>query len=128
MVSAYHRTHRSKLTFSRAVDQDTDDLQALQGLIYPKKLSIVNRAASKKSYWEDATHGECRVTDCGGSCNPGEREVESQPCGGAKPVTRRAKGKDSKLCCPVDASPDPSKCTWRGNPTECNGELVLYHR
>jgi chitinase len=48
-------------------------------------------------------------------------KLTSQPCGGAKPVTRNSKEKDSELCCPISAMPDPKECTWRGSAPSCNG-------
>lgn len=42
-----------------AVDLDTDDLQALQAVIYPKTLNAFDSQSSDASYWQDATMGEC---------------------------------------------------------------------
>jgi chitinase len=77
-----------------------------------KTLFIVDRA-------NDLIVG--RVTDCGGTCVAGEIKITSQPCGSAKPVTRHSTEKDSQLCCPLAAAPDPSTCTWRGTASACNG-------
>lgn len=43
-----------------AVDLDTDDLQALQAVIYPKTLNAFDSGSSDNSYWQDATMGECK--------------------------------------------------------------------
>lgn len=64
---------------------------------------------------------ECRVTNCGGKCGPGEIQVTTQPCGSAKPVTRHSTKPDSALCCPVSSAPDPKNCRWDGDAPFCNG-------
>lgn len=104
-----------------AIDLDTDDLKALRGVLYPKNLAAFNRDAETASYWEDATQGDCRVTDCGGSCNPGEIKITTQPCGHAHGIGEHSSGKDSTLCCPVSAAPDPKNCRWEGTAPSCNG-------
>ena len=104
-----------------AIDLDTDDLLALQAVLYPKSLNALDKGEEDKSDFEDATMGDCGVTKCGGSCGPGEVTITHQPCGGAKAVTRHSKEDDSALCCPVSAAPDPKKCTWRGGAPDCNG-------
>ncbi|KAI0572128.1 Glycosyl hydrolases family 18 protein [Pyrenophora tritici-repentis] len=105
-----------------AIDQDTPDLQALNAVVSPKSVKALAMTADDASFWDDATVPDCYVTDCGGTCDkPGFFKITQQPCGGAKPVTRRSKGKDSQLCCPFASAPDPKKCKWRGNPTSCNG-------
>ncbi|MCJ1355899.1 MAG: hypothetical protein MMC33_005891 [Icmadophila ericetorum] len=104
-----------------ALDLDTDDLQALQAVIYPKLLNAYDKQTSDASYWQDATVGDCRVTDCGGSCVAGEVKITSQPCGSATPVFRHSSQADSLLCCLLSSAPDPSKCTWRGTAPLCNG-------
>lgn len=104
-----------------AVDLDTNDLQALRALLAPKELNAFKSEADKVSFWEDAVAGDCRVTDCGGSCSPGEIPITKQPCGGAKPVTRHSKKADSTLCCPISAAPNPKNCKWEGEASSCNG-------
>ena len=126
-----HDTFKAKIDFANklglgglliwAVDQDTDDLDALKAVLAPKTISAFARSADEKSFWEDATVPNCYVTDCGGSCNPGFFKIENQPCGGAKAVTRHSKEKDSLLCCPLAGSPDPKDCQWRGTYPWCNG-------
>ncbi|KAF2856398.1 glycoside hydrolase family 18 protein [Plenodomus tracheiphilus IPT5] len=84
-----------------AIDQDTDDLEALNAVVSPKSVKALAMTADDASYWDDVTVPDCYVTDCGGTCDkPGFFKITQQPCGGAKPVTRRSKGKDSQLCCP----------------------------
>lgn len=87
----------------------------------PRSLALFAHKADKEAFWEDATVPDCYVTDCGGSCKPGWLNVVSQPCGGAKPVTRHAKGKPSSLCCPVEGAPNKKDCKWRGTAPSCNG-------
>lgn len=56
-----------------ALDLDTSDLQALQGLIYPKGLNAFSAGPDTKDDWNNAAAGDCRTTDCGvTSCKPGE--------------------------------------------------------
>ncbi|KAI4634170.1 uncharacterized protein J4E87_001340 [Alternaria ethzedia] len=104
-----------------AIDQDTDDLDALNAVVSPKSVKALAMTADDASFWDDATVPDCYVTDCGGTCKAGFFKIEQQPCGGAKPVTRRSKGEDSQLCCPVSSAPDPDKCHWRGEAPPCNG-------
>ncbi|TFK66092.1 hypothetical protein BDN72DRAFT_162975 [Pluteus cervinus] len=104
-----------------AVDQDIAELAAMRGLLYPKPLALFNRDADSQSYWEDAALGDCRVTDCGGKCNPGEVQVTTQPCGKATPVFRHSSQADSALCCPISSAPDPKDCRWEGGAPSCNG-------
>ncbi|KAK7756344.1 hypothetical protein SLS62_001570 [Diatrype stigma] len=104
-----------------AVDQDTQNLDALKGVVAPKNLKLFARKAEKEAFWEDATVPDCYVTDCGGSCKPGWLSIEKQPCGGAKPVTRHSKEADSTLCCPMEGAPKKEDCTWRGSAPSCNG-------
>ncbi|KAI0897338.1 glycosyl hydrolases family 18-domain-containing protein [Annulohypoxylon nitens] len=104
-----------------AIDQDTQDLEALKGIVAPKSLKLFAKQAEKAAFWEDATVPDCYVTDCGGSCKPGWLSVEKQPCGGAKPVTRHSKEADSTLCCPMEGAPNKADCSWRGTAPSCNG-------
>ncbi|KAJ2985874.1 hypothetical protein NUW58_g5301 [Xylaria curta] len=104
-----------------AIDQDTQDLGALKGVVAPKSLRLFAKKAEKEAFWEDATIPDCYVTDCGGSCKPGWLSIEKQPCGGAKPITRHSKEADSSLCCPVEGAPKKEDCTWRGGDPWCNG-------
>lgn len=95
-----------------AVDQDTATLDALQGLIYPETLNaFVDETVNDYEYWQTASEGVCRLTDCGGTCVAGEVLITTQTCGKSK----------SQLCCPLAAAPDPDDCTWRGDPPYCNG-------
>ncbi|RYN32093.1 hypothetical protein AA0112_g6268 [Alternaria arborescens] len=104
-----------------AIDQDTDDLDALNAVVSPKSVKALAMTADDASFWDDATVPDCYVTDCGGTCKAGFFKIEQQPCGGAKPITRNSKEKDSQLCCPVSSAPDPDKCHWRGEAPPCNG-------
>ncbi|WPH03961.1 glycoside hydrolase, protein [Acrodontium crateriforme] len=104
-----------------AIDQDTENLDALSALLAPKEVNKFRKEAEDASFWQDVSNADCYVTDCGGTCKAGFLQITHQPCGGAKPITRHSKGKDSALCCPVSAAPDMKKCTWRGNAPSCNG-------
>ncbi|KAL8916580.1 MAG: hypothetical protein Q9172_006245 [Xanthocarpia lactea] len=104
-----------------SIDQDTADLKALQAVLAPKNLKHFQKEADDADFWKDSTAADCYVSDCGGGCKVGFTPVTHQPCGGAKAITRRAKEKDSQLCCPLDASPNPDQCVWRGNDPLCNG-------
>jgi len=105
-----------------SIDQDTADLQALSSVLAPKALNVFAAKSDDQSYWKDATAQDCYVTGCGGSCNPGFMSVTKQPCGNAKFLTRHSTEADSSLCCPISSVPDASKCTWRGEASECNGQ------
>lgn len=105
-----------------ALDLDTDDLKALRGVVYPKHLNTFHSQAEDTSYWEEGTQGDCRTTDCGGHCNPGEIQITTQPCEKATPIFRYSKSRDSELCCPISSAPDKKKCKWRGSAPSCNGQ------
>ncbi|KAH8882031.1 hypothetical protein GQ53DRAFT_589853, partial [Thozetella sp. PMI_491] len=99
-----------------AIDQDTDDLQALQGLLYPKSLNAFYDNTTDSSHWQQVQGGQCRLTDCNKKCSTGEVLITSQPCD-----DQYGNQGTSQLCCPVTSAPDPSTCTWRGNAPYCNG-------
>ncbi|EAQ84573.1 hypothetical protein CHGG_08587 [Chaetomium globosum CBS 148.51] len=94
-----------------AIDQDDEHLTALQAVISPKKLGDLG-AASDKDDWQ-SSNKHCYITSCDGNCDAGDIKITDQPCG--------EDDKRSKLCCPLSGAPDPKECTWRGNPTLCNG-------
>ncbi|KAJ8120265.1 hypothetical protein ONZ43_g2982 [Nemania bipapillata] len=48
-----------------SLDQDTAQLDALAGVIYPKALGLLGAEAESADNWENAGGGDCRVTDCG---------------------------------------------------------------
>jgi chitinase len=104
-----------------SIDQDTDDLKALSALLAPKDVKAKGEQANDAAFWQDVSSADCYVSDCGGSCKAGFLSITKQPCGGAKPVSRHSEEKDSSLCCPITAAPDPDKCTWRGTAPSCNG-------
>ncbi|KAH8588883.1 hypothetical protein B0O99DRAFT_664813 [Bisporella sp. PMI_857] len=104
-----------------AVDLDTPQLDALSGVIYPKRLGEIGAEASTVDRYKDASEGDCRVTECGtSSCRAGEIHITNQPCTRGDFVT--GEYKISALCCPLASAPDPNKCTWRGNANFCNGQ------
>lgn len=98
-----------------SIDQDDRNLDALRGVLYPQNLIANNDIANDVSYWQNQQPGACETTSCGGSCSPGTIEITTVSCpsGGNSP---------QKLCCPIAAAPDPSTCTWRGDPWFCNGQ------
>ncbi|KAI0108999.1 carbohydrate-binding module family 18 [Nemania sp. FL0031] len=104
-----------------AIDQDTDDLEALKGLVGSSNLKLFQKQAQDADYWEGVSVPDCYVTDCGGTCNAGFVKITNQPCGSAKPITRHSSKKDSQLCCPLDGAPSKDDCTWRGSAPSCNG-------
>jgi chitinase len=104
-----------------AIDQDTDELDALKAVLAPKTIAAFSKEADDASFWVDATVPDCYVTDRGGTCKAGFFKITDQPCGGAKPVTRHSKNANSLLCCPLDGAPDSSQCRWRGSAPSCNG-------
>ncbi len=126
-----HDTIQQKIKFANglglgglliwAIDLDTEGLDALKAVLYPKSLSAFAKRTTDTSSWDDATAGHCRVTECGGSCRAGEIKVTTQPCGGAAVLTRRSTNKDSTLCCPISSAPNPKKCKWEGTAPRCNG-------
>ncbi|KAI9150010.1 Chitotriosidase-1 [Paramyrothecium foliicola] len=126
-------TIRGKLEFANdlgigglliwSVDQDTDDLEALSAVVGPNiaNLLLANRRAEDTSFWQDMGAQDCYVTDCGGKCNTGFKEITNQPCGDATFLFRHSTEDNSKLCCPLSAAPDPEDCRWRSSAPECNG-------
>ncbi|KAI0877792.1 carbohydrate-binding module family 18 [Hypoxylon argillaceum] len=104
-----------------AIDQDTDDLEALKGLVGADNIKLFQKQAQDADYCEGVSVPDCYVTDCGGTCNAGFVKITNQPCGSAKPITRHSSRKDSSLCCPLDGAPSKDDCTWRGSAPSCNG-------
>ncbi|KAJ5326544.1 hypothetical protein MYU51_014673 [Penicillium brevicompactum] len=101
-----------------AIDQDTRNLDALRGVLYPKDVIMTDSMKDDTSYWESQHPGDCRTTECGKPCGPGSIEMDTFKCpdGGDKG--------DSRICCPIAAAPDPSTCHWRGGESGilCNGQ------
>lgn len=98
-----------------SLDQDTAQLDALSGVIYPKTLGSIGAQAEGADNWENAGAGDCRVTSCGTTgCSVGEVHMTDQRCDGD--------GHESSLCCPFASAPDPSTCSWRGTAPQCNGQ------
>ena len=63
-----------------ALDLDTPDLQALQGVIYPKTISALQSQADTVDNWQSANGGDCRGTTCGiVGCNAGEVSIAIPP-------------------------------------------------
>ena len=104
-----------------AIDQDTEDLEALNAVVAPQSVKALAQKAEKAAFWEDATVPDCYTTSCGGTCKPGFIKITNQPCGGAKKTTRHSKEADSLLCCPLEAAPRKEDCKWRGTAPNCNG-------
>ncbi|KOS36455.1 hypothetical protein ACN38_g12803 [Penicillium nordicum] len=101
-----------------AIDQDTRNLDALRGVLYPEDVIMTDSMKDDTSYWESQHPGDCRTTECGKSCGPGTIEMDTFKCpdGGDKG--------DSHICCPIAAAPDPKTCHWRGGKSGslCNGQ------
>ncbi|KAI0595746.1 carbohydrate-binding module family 18 [Biscogniauxia sp. FL1348] len=104
-----------------AIDQDTDDLQALRGVVGGNNLKLVAREAENSNSWKGVSVPDCYVTSCGGSCKAGFLKITNQPCGSATPVFRHSSEDDSLLCCPLAGAPSSKDCAWRGSAPSCNG-------
>ncbi|KAF6825037.1 glycosyl hydrolases family 18 protein [Colletotrichum musicola] len=92
-----------------AIDQDDEQLTALQAVISPKRLGDI--APGDSGDWQ-SPNKHCYITSCGGNCDAGDIKITDQPC--------EMEGR-SKLCCPLSGAPDPKECNWRGNAPFCNG-------
>lgn len=104
-----------------AIDQDTQDLEALKGVVAPKTVAAFAKKADDAAYWGEGTVPDCYVTDCGGSCKPGFVSLTTQPCGNAQIITRHSDSPDSALCCPLNGVPKKEDCSWKGVTPYCNG-------
>jgi chitinase len=104
-----------------SIDQDTQNLDALRAVMGTKGLDTFKNKADNAALWQGIGAQDCYVTDCGGSCKAGFISITNQPCGSAKPITRHSTKKNSQLCCPLTAAPNPKDCAWRGTPPGCNG-------
>jgi chitinase len=101
-----------------ALDLDTQDLQALSGVIYPKTISSLQAQADTVDNWSDVNGGDCRGTTCGSTgCQPGEIEMTTFQCDGD--------GNESTVCCPLSSAPDPNTCSWQGTAPFCNGQCLV---
>ncbi|KAF6809274.1 glycosyl hydrolases family 18 protein [Colletotrichum plurivorum] len=92
-----------------AIDQDDEQLSALQAVISPKRLGDMG-AAGDSGDWQ-SSNKHCYITSCGGNCDAGDIKITDQPCEEGR----------SNLCCPLSGAPDPKECRWRGDPPWCNG-------
>ncbi|KAI0865410.1 hypothetical protein F4860DRAFT_307737 [Xylaria cubensis] len=99
-----------------AIDQDTSDLDAMQGLLYPKTLSAFANEIVDVAYWDEANPGVCRLSNCGETCKAGELTISTQTCDGSYDADSV-----NHLCCPVASAPNPADCLWRGGDPYCNG-------
>ncbi|KAJ5598379.1 hypothetical protein N7537_008463 [Penicillium hordei] len=101
-----------------AIDQDTRNLDALRGVLYPEDVVMTDSMKDDTSYWESQHPGDCRTTECSKHCPTGTIEMDTFKCpdGGDKG--------DSRICCPIAAAPDPDTCHWRGGESGslCNGQ------
>lgn len=94
-----------------ALDLDTHDLQALQGVLYPHTLHAFALKGDDPNNWQDAGSGDCYVTNCfTDTCKPGTIAISTnQWCSDSD-----GKEGTNSLCCPLASAPDPSQCGWRG--------------
>ncbi|ORY64854.1 glycosyl hydrolases family 18 protein-like protein [Pseudomassariella vexata] len=104
-----------------ALDQDTDNLEALTGVVGEGNLRLFSKQAANADTMEGVSVPDCYVTDCGGTCDAGFLKIENQPCGSATWLTRHSTESDSLLCCPLGGAPSASDCEWRGTAPSCNG-------
>ena len=101
-----------------ALDLDTPDLQALQGVLYPKTITSLQSQADTVDKWSDVNGGDCRGTTCGTTgCRPGEVSLTTFQCADD--------GSESTVCCPLASAPDPSHCSWQGTTPYCNGQCLV---
>ncbi|KAL4904299.1 hypothetical protein BDW74DRAFT_185624 [Aspergillus multicolor] len=95
-----------------AVDLDTPQLNALDGVIYPKKLGFRGQKAKGADNWEELSEGKCYASECSDkpTCKEGYIKAKTFWCA---------------ICCPVSSVPDVDKCTWHGGDDGgelCNGQ------
>jgi chitinase len=93
-----------------AIDQDDDQLAALQAVLDPKPVKAFAMTKGDENW--TGSNEMCYVTECDGKCKSGYIKITDQKC---------AKNKKSQLCCPLSGAPDPKECHWRGDPLYCNG-------
>ncbi|RDW92951.1 uncharacterized protein DSM5745_00273 [Aspergillus mulundensis] len=109
-----------------AVDLDTPQLNALAGVIYPKKLGFRGEKAKGADNWEELSEGECYASECSKNptCKEGFIKADTFWCGDDDWPLNRPDGEQA-ICCPVSSVPDVSKCTWHGGDDGgefCNGQ------
>ncbi|KAK3933773.1 putative glycosyl hydrolases family 18 protein [Diplogelasinospora grovesii] len=87
-----------------AIDQDTDDLQALQGLLYPKSLNAFYDNTTDASHWQQVQGGQC--------------DADNTPCTGR--LT------DCNKKCTTDSPYQADKCHWQGKPGSCYDNVCKF--
>ncbi|KKY21949.1 putative glycosyl hydrolases family 18 protein [Diplodia seriata] len=110
-----------------SIDQDTDDLKALQAVLSPKKLDVFKSKSGEASYWQDASAADCYVTDCGVEhCTFLETVADISAIFGGLFGAMLAEKllewdlDDKKLfCCPPDEAERWTNCEWKGEPESC---------
>ncbi|KAL2817250.1 hypothetical protein BDW59DRAFT_166064 [Aspergillus cavernicola] len=126
-----YETFQQKISFANglglgglliwAVDLDTQQLDALEAVIYPEPLGSKGAEASIADTWEDAGEGYCRVTECGYTgCSSGEIEITRTQCTDEDFWTGEFSVQST--CCPFSSAPTAKDCWWRGNEPFCNGQ------
>lgn len=95
--------------FIWAIDQDTENLDLLKGVMGDKGLDHFGTGIGADSNYTSYKPGGCHFTDCGETtCGIGENLLDTVRCPDGDGKTRRA------LCCAIDGTPDPDFCHWRG--------------
>ncbi|KAL5040878.1 hypothetical protein BDW71DRAFT_212673 [Aspergillus fruticulosus] len=126
-----YETFQQKISFANglglgglliwAVDLDTQQLDALEAVIYPEPLGSKGAEASIADTWEEAGESHCRVTECGYTgCRPGEIEITQTQCTDEDFWTGEYSLQST--CCPFASAPSAKDCTWEGNEPFCNGQ------
>ncbi|RAH72481.1 uncharacterized protein BO66DRAFT_436148 [Aspergillus aculeatinus CBS 121060] len=98
-----------------AIDQDDRSWNALRAVLYPRDLGSQKTLGGHVAYWERRVAATCETTHCGGSCPAGYIELTTLKCVEDDERLQR-------VCCPIESTPDPKTCTWRGTPSFCNGQ------
>jgi len=127
-VSYLFLVTRFRGLFIWAIDQDTADFELLSAVLGDKGLDYFGGVGSG-SDWDTFTASGCQFSDCGKACGPGMQKVTDVRCADGSGKLRK------DLCCPLDGSPDPDFCTWRGynlgvscntnSDSQCNTDEVL---
>ncbi|KAL3442260.1 glycosyl hydrolases family 18-domain-containing protein [Aspergillus insuetus] len=102
-----------------AINLNNSQLDALAGVLHPRRLGSLGNVAEDSANWQDINEGWCYFTECGVThYKAGYISLETMQCGAPSLFANYG---EATICCPYASAPDPHRCKWRGGDPFCNG-------
>jgi chitinase len=90
-----------------AIDLDNSQLDALAGVLHPRRLGSLGDVAEDSANWQDINEGWCYFTECGVThCKAGYILLETVQCG---TLSLFADYGEAIICCPYALALDPHR-------------------